>query len=177
MNLDLAILSLIVVAGAIGSILLRDLIHSILSLVLTFAGLAAIYLRLGAEFIAFSQVIVYIGAVAILALFVVILTRRLERPEVSRFSRDKILPLAVCGLLFLGLASAAVSSSVSRLDNESQRATPLRALGKELMTGHVLPLEVLGVLLTAAMIGAAILAIHDDSDENQIDSDSKNTRH
>ena len=170
MNFDLAILSLIIAGGALGAIWLRDLVHSVLALALTFAGLAGVYLRLGAEFIAFSQVIVYIGAVAILALFVVILTRKNTRDTEDRFARERWVPMGVCGLLFTGLAAAAWSSSLRALPENAQATLTLQKLGKELMSHYILPLEVLGLLLTAALIGAAIMALADDREADPSDT-------
>ncbi len=165
MNLDLAILSLLIGASAVAAITLRDLVHCVLCLAVTFAGLAAVYLRLGAEFIAFSQVLVYIGAVAILALFVVLLTRTGEIENQSRFSLQKLAPLAVCGLVFTGLAGAAWSSSLRGSQESVAASIRLRDVGRELMSAYVLPLEVLGLLLTAALIGAAILAQTEEPNE------------
>ena len=176
MNFDLAILSLIIAAGSIGAILFRDLVHSVLSLAVTFFGLAGVYLRLGAEFIAFSQVIVYVGAVAILALFVVILTRKGERAAESRFSADRLLPLAVCSMLFVGLAAAAWSSSIKSRPELASATASMRQLGRELMSAYVVPLEVLGLLLTACMIGATILALNDDRESNP-DEDKPHSSH
>lgn len=165
MNFDLAILSLLIGASAVAAITLRDLVHCVLCLAVTFAGLAAVYLRLGAEFIAFSQVLVYVGAVAILALFVVLLTRTGEPASESRFSIQRLAPLAVCGLVFTGLAGAAWSSSLRGSREAVSAAIKLRDVGRELMVGYVVPLEVLGLLLTAALIGAAILAQRDERKE------------
>ena len=165
MNLDLAVLSLLIGASALAAITLKDLVHCVLCLTVTFAGLAAVYLRLGAEFIAFSQVLVYVGAVSILALFVVLLTRTGTPDTQSRFSLQKLAPLAVCGLMFTGLATAAWSSSLRGSREAVDASMKLRDIGRELMSAYVLPLEVLGLLLTAALIGAAILAQRDDPTE------------
>jgi len=66
---------------------MRNLVHCALMLTVTFAGLAAFYLQLDAQFVGFAQVLVYIGAVAILVVFAILLTRSSELPRQSIFSR------------------------------------------------------------------------------------------
>ncbi len=168
MSFDLAILALLIGVSAIAAITLRDLVHCVLCLAVTFASLAAVYLRLGAEFLAFSQVLVYVGAVAILALFVVLLTRTGEPRAESRFSPQVMIPLAVCAFVFTGLAAAAWSSSLKDSPEAVGASMKLKDVGRELMTSYVLPLEVLGLLLTAALIGAAILAKADDGEDDEV---------
>ena len=69
---------MLTVAGAVAAMRLRNLVHSVLALTLAFAGLAAVYLQLGAQFVGFAQILVYVGAVAILVVFAVLLTRDTE---------------------------------------------------------------------------------------------------
>jgi NADH-quinone oxidoreductase subunit J len=75
MTLSFAILAGLTVGSAIAAMSLRNLVHCALSLVLTFAGLAGIYLQLNAEFVGFAQILVYVGAVSILIVFAILLTR------------------------------------------------------------------------------------------------------
>ena len=75
MSLFFIITALITMASAIAAMTLRNLVHCVLCLTVTFAGIALVFLQLGAEFIGFSQILVYIGAVSILMLFALLMTR------------------------------------------------------------------------------------------------------
>lgn len=78
MTLPFAIIAGLTVGSAIAAMSLRNLVHCALSLVVTFAGLAALFLQLNAQFVGFAQVLVYVGAVAILIVFAILLTRSAE---------------------------------------------------------------------------------------------------
>ncbi len=137
---------------------LRRLVHCALALAVSFAGLAGIYLNLGADFAGLAQLFVYVGAIAILIVFAILLTRSDEVRE--RFSPASavgaLLALAVFGVL----AWAVVASSVVRpVANTAAPQTSMRDIGFSLMQRYVLPLEVIALMLTAAMIGAVILAV------------------
>src|SRR3989441_10196514 len=79
--LSFVILALITVAGVLAAMSLRNLVHCALALTLAFAGLAALYLQLDAQFVGFAQILIYIGAVAILIVFAILLTRGSEPPQ------------------------------------------------------------------------------------------------
>src|SRR3989442_2993775 len=97
-----AILALLTVAGAIAAMSLRNLVHCALALTLTFAGLAAFYLQLDAQFVGFAQILVYIGAVAILIVFAILLTRGSEQPQQGVFSSSWLSGLVV-GMIVFGV--------------------------------------------------------------------------
>src|SRR6266403_6317208 len=80
------IIAALTVASAIAAMSLRNLVHCALALTVTFAGLAAFYLQLDAQFVGFAQILVYIGAVAILIVFAILLTRGSETPQPSILS-------------------------------------------------------------------------------------------
>src|SRR3989442_5934048 len=98
MNLIFAIIGLVTLAGAVAAMSLRNLVHCALCLVAAFGGLAGIFLQLDAQFVGLAQILVYIGAVAILIVFAILLTRGAETPQ----------PPAVAGRWFLGAAVAAL---------------------------------------------------------------------
>lgn len=159
MNLAFYVIALLTLASALAAMSLRRLVHCALALVATFAGIAAMFLHLNAPFIAFAQVLVYVGAVAILIVFAILLTRNSEAQE-KRTSGGFLLCLAISGLvagmLFYGIGSFA---NPPRRDIEPA----VHALGTKLMTTHVVPLEIVALLLTAATIGAVVLALQDKS--------------
>jgi len=155
------ILALLTIAGAIAALSLRNLIHCALSLTVAFAGLAALYLQLGAQFVGFAQILVYIGAVAILIVFAILLTRGSEASQKSIFSPFWLAGIGVALAVFGVLATIIVRSSVTHRTLPARTEITIRALGVQLMTRYLLPLEVIGLLLTAALIGAVIIAMHD----------------
>src|SRR5436190_14402352 len=146
MILIFAILTLVTLAGALCAMRLRNLVHCALCLVLAFGGLAALFLQLDAPFVGLAQILVYIGAVAILIVFDMLLTRGSEPPEQSALTSSWVMGVGVAVLTFGSLAAAALSSSVA-----SAAATPttdlaadvaVKRIGEKLMTHYVLPLEV-----------------------------------
>jgi NADH-quinone oxidoreductase subunit J len=154
-----AIIALLTATTAVAAMSLRNLLHCVLMLMVTLAGLAALYLQLGAQFIGFAQLLIYIGAVAILIVFAILLTRGSEPPSESVFSATWIVGVAVAVTIF-GLLSGMILSS--RAVTGELRVPPeptVRQIGEQLMNKYVLPLEITGLLLTAALIGAAIIAM------------------
>jgi NADH-quinone oxidoreductase subunit J len=149
----------VLAAGA--ALSFRNPVHCALCLVLAFAGLAAFYLQLGAEFVGFAQILVYIGAVAILIVFAILLTRTSELfPEETRSVPWS--GIAVAGIVFITLAGAIRSSALAeRLPVKSVKPA-VKELGMQMFQGsYVLALEVAGLLLTAALIGAAVIALQE----------------
>ena len=123
------------------------------------AGLAAAYLQLDAQFVGFAQILVYIGAVAILIVFAVLLTRGGEAPQGAVFSQSWIAGAAVAAVVTGVLVWAINHSAVMTPDVPPQPEVTVKQIGDALMTKYVLPLEVVGLLLTAALIGAVIIAM------------------
>src|ERR1019366_7286188 len=120
MTVSFIILAVITVAGTAAAMGLRNAGHCVLALTVGFAGVAALYLQLGAQFVGFMQIMVYVGAVAILAVFAIMMTHS---------------PTPV------------------------QPDIDVQQIGEALMHRFVLPLEIMGLLLTAALIGAVVIAM------------------
>jgi len=112
MSLTFAIIAILTVASAVAVMTLRNLVHCALSLTLTFVGLAALYLQLNAQFVGFAQILIYVGAVAILIVFAILLTSGIEPREQKIFSSSSIGGLAVAVAVFAILAATIGSSSV-----------------------------------------------------------------
>ena len=161
MSATFAIVAGLTLASAVAAMTLRNLVHCALALAVTFAGLATVYLQLDAQFVGFAQVLVYIGAVAILIVFAILLTRASEPPRRSVFSSTWAVGVVIAVIVFGVLARMILSSSAVRRDIPPEPGPTVRQIGDLLMTRFVLPLEVLGLLLTAALIGAAIIAMHE----------------
>ncbi|MFO0956381.1 MAG: NADH-quinone oxidoreductase subunit J [Isosphaeraceae bacterium] len=171
---------------ALGTVLSRNLIHAALYLVGFFALIACMFLLLEAEFLAAMQVLVYIGAVAILLLFGIMLTRNIQGGEYVPSGWAAYLPAFVVSIGLFGVLAWAISAeqgAASRPSWSSQSvrppssaagpADPLperamtinrmpRLIGDELMTRHAVAFELAGLLLTVAVVGAVALAMRDD---------------
>ncbi len=166
MTAILLILAVITVAGTAAAMGLRNAVHCVLALTAGFAGLAGIYLYLGAQFVGFTQIMVYVGAVAILAVFAIMMTHHPGEPE-QPFSRFWIWGAMIAAAVFLTLARAvslAFAPSPSVIPPPAARIAGVQQIGDALMHRYVLPLEIVGLLLTAALIGAVIIAM-DPKDE------------
>lgn len=162
MSASFAIIAVVTIAAAVAAMSLRNLVHCALALALAFAGLGAAYLQLDAEFAGFAQILVYVGAVAILIVFAILLTRGADAPQQgivsSGWLSGAIVTAAVLGVLIYAIAK----SSVDRRTIPSPPAASVQQIGHALMTKYVLPLEVVGLLLTAALIGAVIIAMKEE---------------
>jgi NADH-quinone oxidoreductase subunit J len=162
MSVSFILIAVLTIASAVAAMSLRQLVHCALSLSVTFLGLAALYLQLGAQFAGFAQILVYVGAVAILIVFAILLTRGGEAAEPAVFSLSGVLGVAV-GLAVFALLAGAVFLT-RRLPGGTAGASPeasVRDIGDALMIRYALPLEAAGVLLTAALIGAVIIAMNE----------------
>src|SRR5260221_819804 len=161
MQIAFAIIAALTVVSAIAAMSLRSLVHCALCLAVAFAGLASLYLQLGAPFAGWAQVLVYIGAVAILIVFAILLTRSSEPAPPPLIARPWIVGVAIAVLVFGLLTNAIMNSSIANREPPAKPEPTSRQIGTQLMTRYVLPLEVVGLLLTAATIGAVIIALHE----------------
>ncbi|MCL4178552.1 MAG: NADH-quinone oxidoreductase subunit J [Verrucomicrobia bacterium] len=156
-------LAILTVAGAVAALTARQLVHGALYLAGAFAGLALLYLGLGAQFVGLVQILVYVGAVAILIVFAILLTRSSESPQAQRWGRAPWVGLGIGGLVFGALAVAILNSAVTQSPPWPAHSVTMDAtvaqVGRSLMTDHVVALEAIGLLLTAALIGGALIAL------------------
>ena len=165
MTLPFAILAVMTLASAVAAMSLRNLVHCVLALTVTFAGLAAFYLQLDAQFVGFAQVLVYIGAVSILVVFAVLLTRSGEPPRQSIFSATWVVGIGIAVTVFGLLGGLILSSRALTSETRPPPEITVREIGDQLMNKFILPLEVIGLLLTAALIGAVIIAMREKENE------------
>jgi NADH-quinone oxidoreductase subunit J len=165
MNFAFYLISGLAVAGALAAVLLKNTVHCALALTVAFAGIALLFLKLGAQFAGFAQILVYIGAVAILVVFAILLTRGSETPKDGVYSKFPLTGLAIAAAVFavLGWAVLNSASALPGAANPSAAAPTVTVMdiGNALMSRYVLPLEIVALLLTAALIGAVIVAMHE----------------
>jgi len=159
MNAVLVLIALVTVGTAVAAMSRRSLLHSVLLLTGSWTGVAAFYLWAGAEFAAFAQVLIYVGAISMALLFAVLLTRRSRvdlAPGPAPGSR------ALYAILAGGAVAGVLVSAVARGSLAAARsptpAVTVSQLGSLLMGPYAATLLVVGVLLTVALIGAVVLA-------------------
>lgn len=134
-----------------------NIVRSAFYLLATFFGVSGIYVLLGADFVAVTQIMVYIGGILILLLFGVMLTSNITNVEIKK-GTAKILP-AVIGIgIFLGAVVLVMTRTKWKIQLTEIPQTTSFELGKLLITDYVLVFELLGILLLIALIGAASMA-------------------
>ena len=157
------IASLVVIAGAAGTVLLRNAFYAVLALVCHLLGLAALFLLLRAEFVAAAQVIVYAGAVMVLYVFVVAYVGQDDHPLRRRSGRGLRGLSVLFALVLLGeFAIAILGSGLSVLDQKGSGFFPLfgtpEEIGRLFLTKFLLAFELASMLLLLAAVGAVVLA-------------------
>ncbi len=167
MSLPFIIIAVVTLLAAAAAMSLRNLVHCALSLVVALAGLAALYLTLDAQFVGFAQILVYVGAVAILIVFAVLLTRSDAVPNQTILSPGWGIGIVVSAVVFATLGWAALNSTGLPKETPPAPVATVKNIGDLLMTQYVLPLEVIGLLLTAALIGAVIIAMKEEPLSNR----------
>jgi NADH-quinone oxidoreductase subunit J len=151
------IIAVLTLAAALAAATLQKLMHAALSFAVTFVGIAAFFFLLGAEFVGLVQVFVYIGAVAVLIVFTILLTRRdIGKDHGFNWSGVLVAVAVFCGLIWSILKTQSLQIGASHIP-----ALTVGRIGKMLMTNYVWPLQCVGLLLTAALIGALILVIEE----------------
>jgi NADH-quinone oxidoreductase subunit J len=154
------VLAALTLGSALMVALVRDLIHAVLFLILSFVGVAGLYITLSADFVAVVQVLIYAGAISVLMLFAILLTPRSARDNAAVSHRAPI--SIVAGLVgaiivFVGLKTEWPEASNSELSGDERLGQTAVEIGRALLDPYVLPFEVASVLLVVAMIGAIIL--------------------
>jgi NADH:ubiquinone oxidoreductase subunit 6 (subunit J) len=161
------IFSLIAIVAALFILFSRNLIYAVFALFLTFLGVAALYVLAGADFLGVAQIMVYVGGVLVLLIFGVMLTRKSEKQVVSS-SPNRVSVLISRGfwgtlagsVLFSFLTYIIYISSFRMNGPINLSRSTVRTIGVELMTSHLLPFEIIAILLLVALIGAAYLALN-----------------
>jgi NAD(P)H-quinone oxidoreductase subunit 6 len=144
------------VGAAILVAVLPNIIYAAVALLFAFAGVAGLYVFLSADFLAATQVLVYVGGILVLILFAVFLSNRLADVKISNPGHFHLPAAVVCLVLFGVLSYTAVSTPFAV---KTAGYFPTTAdIGEMLMTRYLLPFEVASVLLLAALIGAALLS-------------------
>lgn len=155
-------LAVVAIAAAVGMVVSRNPVTSALWLVLNLFCVAGLYLTLNAEFIAVIQVLVYAGAIMVLFLFVIMLLNLAELPSAQTFDWKRalgfVLAMGVLAQLVYVVARGFDLLPVAVEPEQAAVTGSALAIGTELFTRYVLPLEIIGILLLVATIGAVMIA-------------------
>ncbi len=157
------------ICGAFSVVMSVNLMHSCIFLLTSLIGVSGLYLTLSADFLAATQLVVYVGGVVILMLFAIMLTGGSNNKTVNRFGITKVPPMGNFKTFFFGGLSAFIIALVilKMIANVSQKVIPgkpipfettVEKIGALLITDHVLAFEISSVLLLGALIGATLIA-------------------
>jgi len=159
-NVAFGVLALAMVAAALRMVTTRNVVHAALYLIVVLAGVAGMFILLGAEFVGVTQVLVYIGAIVVLFLFGIMLTKG-SFGEDDGVTGERRLVAGLVGLLVFGVMAAALVESFE--DAELSRSGPSTTaeLADSIFSDYIVPFEAVSVLLLAALIGAIVVARRD----------------
>jgi NADH-quinone oxidoreductase subunit J len=162
-NIAFYVIAIIAVGSALRMVTTSNVVHSALYLLVVLAAVAAVYILLGAEFVAATQVLVYIGAILVLLLFGVMLTRAKLGADEDLNYEQRWIGLGVATLLFVVMAYSVweeygTDSSAKLVGYEPQRTG---VVADSIFSTYIVPFEAVSVLLLAALIGAVVVARRD----------------
>lgn len=155
----------ITIGGAVYLLFTRNVLYAAFSLLVTLLGVAGLYVFAGADFLAVSQIMIYVGGILIMMIFGIMLTNKkkdqqkadqLNKILVSHHNRFWVAIVAT--LLFLGFLKIIFTANFQLVSKETHQGTTVQKIGVELMTNYVFAFEIIGLLLLAALIGAAYVA-------------------
>lgn len=178
------VIAALAILATLGVVLARNLVHAALHLVAFFFLVACLFLLLEAEFLAAIQVLVYIGAVSILLMFGIMLTRNVQGDDTTTARGVTLLPAGIIAVGLISVLCYGIADQEGLAGRQAWTSTPRRpavtpessseaiarqaainemgrSVGNEMMSRYVLPFEVAGLLLTAALVGALALARHE----------------
>ena len=151
------IMCALVIASAFWVVFSPSLIHSAVSLMFTLFSTAGLYVFLYADFLAATQVVIYVGGILVLIIFGVMLTNKIDDPKLSNQSQNQLVAGVFC-LLLLVFQFQIIFNTNWYLGDLMIRESTVNDIGMMLLSKYLLPFEVVSVLLLAALIGAAMLS-------------------
>ena len=159
-NVVFGILAAAMALSAIGVVTTKNVVHAALFLVVVLGGGAGQFILLGQEFVAWVQVLVYIGAVIVLFLFGIMLTRAPMHPD-EGLGNSLRLPSVIASLFLAGILGALLIDAFGNDKIELEHPTTTHEVSNAVFRTYIVPFEVVGILLLAALIGAVVLARRD----------------
>jgi len=158
------VLAVITAGSALLVVTLKNIFHSALFLVLTLFSVAAIYLLLGAEFLAGVQVLIYVGAITILMIFAIMLTYQISSKSIRQTNEQKI-PAALIVLVFFVLSLITMFKTSWPESYASLPKDQIFELGRHLLSTYLIPFEVVSVVLLVALIGAIVISRQEPTED------------
>jgi NADH-quinone oxidoreductase subunit J len=150
------IMAVVMVAAALGVLFIRNVFRAALTLILCFIAVAGIYITLSADFLAAVQVLVYVGAISVLIILAIMMTRDVQKGNpVNKLS----IPAAVIAAALLGILIYVVTAAPWHISSAEPAANTVVPLASRLFSenGFILPVEIGAVLLLAAILGAIVI--------------------
>ena len=158
--------ALLAVASALFILFSKNLIHAAFALFLTFLGVAALYVLAGADFLGVAQIMIYVGGILVLLIFGIMLTQKGDRQAGSVQNKVEVLASrelwgGIVGAgAFVFLMKILLSADFRMTGDVNTSKSTIKTIGVELMTSHLLPFEIAGILLLVALVGASYLALN-----------------
>jgi NADH:ubiquinone oxidoreductase subunit 6 (subunit J) len=150
------ILAVIIIASALKMVVSTNLVHSALFMVLAFIGVAGIFITLYADYLALVQILVYVGAISVLLVFGVMMTKRGDIKESNLFNKYKIPAVVVCFAIFTVITYFVFHTDFIHTGNDLQQGS-ISSIANLLFNDYLIPFEIAGVLLLVALVGAIII--------------------
>ncbi|AUD05076.1 NADH-quinone oxidoreductase subunit J family protein [Spirosoma pollinicola] len=164
--------SALTLVGALAVLLTRNVLYAAFFLLLTLFGVAGLFVLASADFLAIAQIMIYVGGVLVLVIFGIMLTHKPDLPidinsqQPNRIASQNrvgvgagwVIALLVAGSLFIALYTLLARANFILLSRPVGWQSTMNTIGKQLMTEYVVPFEIAGILLLAALVGATYLA-------------------
>jgi NADH-quinone oxidoreductase subunit J len=158
------ILAIIAIAGGVMMLNLSNVVHMVIALVFTFLSIAGLYVLLSAEFLAVVQVLIYSGAVTIIMLFGIMLTKHNDKTDTSA-SKGRLILVSIAVAVFFAVVFFGINNLNFGDQAEQLHENNTEQIGVAIFSEYVIPFELTSVLLLVALIGAIVLAKKDDEEE------------
>ena len=151
------LIAALVIASAFWVVFSSNLIHSAVSLLFTLFSTAGLYIFLYADFIAATQVVIYVGGILVLIIFGVMLTSKIETPSIAASSKNQFIGGMGAFSIFV-IQAGIIFNTQWNMGHVQSRDSTVAAIGKLLLNKYLLPFEIVSILLLAALMGAALLS-------------------
>ena len=152
------VLIFVIICSAFWVVISPNLVHSAVALLVTLFGVAGLYVFLYADFLAATQIIIYVGGILVLIIFGVMLTNKIDKPIIVSDSSNKIIGLFVSTFIFSMLSIIVLQTPWNINPDISQGPSTVKLIGHLILGKYLLPFELISVLLLAALAGSAMLA-------------------
>lgn len=159
------VFALLAVGSALMVVAVRNLLHAVLFLILSFIGVAGLFVTLSADFIAVAQVLIYAGAIGVLVIFAIMLTPLARR---DNDNTELLVPAGLLALLVFGVIAIAVFETSWPVRVQPGFITTAAGIGAAVLTQYALPFEIASVVLLVALIGAIVLVREQEPEERPL---------